>query len=80
MQQRRADRPFHEHRVQRHGEGLHLLGRVYEYFTSEFASNAGKRGGDFHTPKAVVELIVEMLEPVKGRLYQPCFGSGSFMV
>ncbi|MEM9798246.1 MAG: class I SAM-dependent DNA methyltransferase [Pseudomonadota bacterium] len=57
-----------------------LLGRVYEYFISEFASNEGKRGGDFHTPKAVVELIVEMLEPVKGRLYEPCFGSGSFMV
>ena len=57
-----------------------LLGRVYEYFISEFASSEGKRGGDFHTPKAVVELIVEMLEPARGRLYEPCFGSGSFMV
>ena len=57
-----------------------LIGRVYEYFISEFASNEGKRGGDFHTPKCMVELIVEMIEPLKGRLYEPCYGSGSFMV
>ncbi|TMM54112.1 type I restriction-modification system subunit M [Sulfitobacter sabulilitoris] len=57
-----------------------LVGRVYEYFISEFASNEGKRGGDFHTPKPVVELIVDMLEPLKGRLYEPCHGSGSFIV
>jgi len=57
-----------------------LIGRIYEYFISEFASNEGKRGGDFHTPKPVVELIVQMIEPVKGRLYEPCHGSGSFMV
>ena len=57
-----------------------LIGRIYEYFISEFASNEGKRGGDFHTPKPVVELIVDMIEPVKGRLYEPCHGSGSFMV
>ncbi|MZR14328.1 N-6 DNA methylase [Maritimibacter sp. DP07] len=57
-----------------------LIGRIYEYFISEFASNEGKRGGDFHTPKSVVEVIVDMIEPVKGRLYEPCHGSGSFMV
>ena len=57
-----------------------LIGRIYEYFISEFASNEGKRGGDFHTPKPIVELIVTMIEPVKGRLYEPCHGSGSFMV
>ncbi|MGX9853905.1 N-6 DNA methylase [Limimaricola variabilis] len=57
-----------------------LIGRIYEYFISEFASNEGKRGGDFHTPKSVVELIVDMIEPLKGRLYEPCHGSGSFMV
>lgn len=52
-----------------------LIGRIYEYFISEFASSEGKRGGDFHTPKPVVELIVQMIEPVKGRLYEPCHGS-----
>lgn len=57
-----------------------LIGRIYEYFISEFASNEGKRGGDFHTPKPVVELIVDMIEPLKGRMYEPCCGSGSFMV
>lgn len=57
-----------------------LIGRIYEYFISEFASNEGKRGGDFHTPKPVVELIVQMIEPAKGRLYEPCLGSGSFLV
>lgn len=57
-----------------------LIGRIYEYFISEFASNEGKRGGEFHTPKPVVELIVDMIEPLKGRLYEPCHGTGSFMV
>ena len=57
-----------------------LIGRIYEYFISEFASSEGKRGGDFHTPKPVVELIVQMIEPTRGRLYEPCYGSGSFMV
>ncbi len=57
-----------------------LIGRIYEYFISEFASNEGKRGGDFHTPKPIVELIVEMLEPLKGRLYEPCHGTASFVV
>ena len=57
-----------------------LIGRVYEYFISEFDSSEGKRGGDFHTPKSVVGLIVEMLEPLRGRLYEPCHGSGSFIV
>lgn len=57
-----------------------LIGRVYEYFIGEFASSEGKRGGEFHTPKPVVELLVEMIEPMKGRLYEPCYGTGSFFV
>lgn len=47
-----------------------LIGRVYEYFIGEFASSEGKRGGEFHTPKPVVELLVEMIEPMNGRLYR----------
>ena len=57
-----------------------LIGRVYEYFIGEFASSEGKRGGEFHTPKCVVELIVEMIEPTRGRVYDPCYGTGSFFV
>lgn len=57
-----------------------LIGRVYEYCISSFASSEGKRGGEFHTPKPVVELLVEMIEPLEGRLYEPCYGTGSFFV
>src|SRR5690606_9301930 len=57
-----------------------LIGRVYEYFIGEFASSEGKRGGEFHTPKPVVELLVEMIEPMNGRLYEPCCGTGSFFI
>ncbi|RKG68589.1 SAM-dependent DNA methyltransferase [Corallococcus sp. CA054B] len=52
------------------------LGRVYEYFLSRFAGAEGKAGGDFYTPKSVVRLLVEILEPYKGRIYDPCCGSG----
>ncbi len=57
-----------------------ILGRVYEYFLGEFASAEGKKGGQFYTPKSVVRLLVEMLEPYKGRVYDPCCGSGGMFV
>lgn len=57
-----------------------LLGRVYEYFLSMFASAEGKRGGQFYTPTCVVKLLVEMLAPYKGRVYDPACGSGGMFV
>src|SRR6266436_5250525 len=57
-----------------------LLGRVYEYFLSRFASAEGKKGGQFYTPQGVVRLLVEMLAPYKGRVYDPCCGSGGMFV
>src|SRR5437899_7294861 len=53
-----------------------ILGRVYEYFLSQFASAEGKKGGQFYTPSRVVRVLVEMLAPYKGRVYDPCCGSG----
>ncbi|PYJ23824.1 MAG: N-6 DNA methylase [Verrucomicrobia bacterium] len=57
-----------------------ILGRVYEYFLSRFASAEGKKGGQFYTPQSVVRLLVEMLAPYKGRIYDPCCGSGGMFV
>lgn len=57
-----------------------VLGRVYEYFLSKFASAEGKNGGEFYTPSSVVRLLVEMLQPYKGRIYDPCCGSGGMFV
>ena len=57
-----------------------ILGRVYEYFLSQFASAEGKKGGQFYTPRCVVQLLVEMLSPYKGRVYDPCCGSGCMFV
>ena len=57
-----------------------ILGRVYEYFLSKFASAEGKNGGEFYTPQSVVKLLVEMIEPFKGRIYDPCCGSGGMFV
>lgn len=57
-----------------------ILGRVYEYFLGSFAGSEGKRGGEFYTPRSVVQLLVEMLEPYKGRVYDPCCGSGGMFV
>ena len=57
-----------------------ILGRVYEYFLGGFAGAEGKRGGEFYTPRSVVRLLVEMLEPYKGRVYDPCCGSGGMFV
>lgn len=57
-----------------------ILGRVYEYFLAQFAEKEGKGGGEFYTPQCVVRLLVEMLEPFKGRVYDPCCGSGGMFV
>ncbi|MDR3047845.1 MAG: N-6 DNA methylase [Bacteroidales bacterium] len=57
-----------------------VLGHVFEYFLGEFALAEGKQGGQFYTPRSVVELLVEMLEPYKGRVFDPCCGSGGMFV
>ncbi len=57
-----------------------LLGRVFEYFLGEFALAEGKKGGQFYTPGSVVKLLVEMLEPYEGRVFDPCCGSGGMFV
>lgn len=57
-----------------------ILGHVFEYFLGQFALAEGKKGGQFYTPKSVVELLVEMLEPYKGRVFDPCCGSGGMFV
>lgn len=57
-----------------------LLGEVYEYFLAKFASAEGRRGGEFYTPASVVRVIVEMLQPRRGRVYDPCCGSGGMFV
>src|SRR5207247_11252439 len=57
-----------------------VLGRVYEYFLGQFADAEGKKGGQFYTPRSIVGLLVEMLEPYKGRIFDPCCGSGGMFV
>ena len=57
-----------------------VLGRIYEYFLSRFANAEGKKGGEFYTPRCVVKLLVEMLEPYRGRVYDPCCGSSGMFV
>jgi type I restriction enzyme M protein len=57
-----------------------VLGRVYEYFLSQFASAEGKKGGEFYTPRCIVKLLVEMIEPYRGRVYDPCCGSSGMFV
>jgi type I restriction enzyme M protein len=57
-----------------------ILGRAYEYFLGQFASAEGKKGGEFYTPRCVVRLLVEMIEPYKGRVYDPCCGSSGMFV
>jgi len=66
-----------------HHKSLHakdILGHVYEYFLGQFALAEGKKGGQYFTPKAIVTLIVEMLQPYQGRVYDPAMGSGGFFV
>ncbi|MCB1150682.1 N-6 DNA methylase, partial [bacterium] len=65
--------------AEEHG-GKDILGRVYEYFLGRFAGAEGKGGGEFYTPESVVRVMVEMLEPYKGRVYDPCCGSGGMFV
>jgi len=57
-----------------------ILGRVHEYFLGRFAAAEGKGGGEFYTPRCVVRLLVQMIEPYKGRVYDPCCGSGGMFV
>ena len=61
-------------------QSLDVLGRVYEYFLGQFASAEGKLGGEFYTPRSVVQLLVEILEPFNGRVYDPACGSGGMFV
>ena len=62
------------------GAARDVLGEVYEYFLEKFARAEGKRGGEFYTPSSVVRLLVEILEPFQGRVYDPCCGSGGMFV
>lgn len=64
----------------KHAKQSDILGRVYEYFLNEFASQEGKKGGEFYTPRSIVRTLVEMIEPYKGRIYDPCCGSGGMFV
>ncbi|NMU69216.1 SAM-dependent DNA methyltransferase, partial [Vibrio parahaemolyticus] len=57
-----------------------ILGHIYEYFLGQFALAEGKKGGQFYTPASIVSLIVEMIEPFEGRVYDPAMGSGGFFV
>jgi type I restriction enzyme M protein len=63
-----------------HARARDILGRVYEYFLGKFAAAEGKLGGEFFTPRSVVRLLVEMIEPYEGRVYDPCCGSGGMFV
>ena len=57
-----------------------VLGRVYEYFLGQFADAEGKKGGQFYTPRSIVQLLVAMIEPFKGRIFDPCCGSGGMFI
>lgn len=73
---------FNSARFSRQGDqkARDLMGEVYEYFLEKFARAEGKRGGEFFTPRSVVRVIVEVLEPKQGRVYDPCCGSGGMFV
>ena len=78
-----SDTSFHN--PEHNGQNLDLhskdiLGHVYEYFLGQFALAEGKKGGQYYTPKSIVNLIIEMLEPYKGRVYDPAMGAGGFFV
>jgi len=62
------------------GRKKDLLGRVYEYFLGQFAAAEGKKGGQFYTPMSIVKILVEMIEPYRGRVFDPCCGSGGMFV
>ena len=63
-----------------HGKSKDILGRAYQYCLAKFAENEGKRAGEFYTPSSVVRALVEILQPYKGRVYDPCCGSGGMFV
>jgi type I restriction enzyme M protein len=71
---------FDTARFSRRGGARDLMGEVYEYFLANFARAEGRRGGEFFTPPSVVRVIVEVLEPSSGRVYDPCCGSGGMFV
>ncbi len=64
----------------RESKSKDILGRVYEYFLGQFANAEGKKGGQFYTPRSIVKVLVEMIEPYSGRIYDPCCGSGGMFV
>src|SRR3989344_1648682 len=64
----------------RESKSKDLLGRVYEYFLGQFSDAEGKKGGQFYTPRCIVKLLVEMIEPYKGRIFDPACGSGGMFV
>lgn len=66
--------------LKENGQDFDFLGRIYEFFLAEFAGKEGKRGGDFYTPPSIVQTLVEMIEPLHGRVYDPCCGTGGFFV
>ncbi|MDE6182552.1 MAG: type I restriction-modification system subunit M, partial [Eubacteriales bacterium] len=68
------------HNIKIESEDKDILGRTYEYCLSQFAEQEGKKGGEFYTPTCIVETIVEILKPYKGRVYDPCCGSGGMFV
>ena len=57
-----------------------VLGQVYEYFLEQFAIAEGRKGGEFYTPRSVVRLLVEMIEPYQGRVFDPCCGSAGMFI
>ena len=65
---------------EKENESQDILGRVYEYFLGKFAQKEGKGGGEFFTPSSIVRLLVAMIEPFKGRVYDPCCGSSGMFV
>ncbi len=65
---------------QKENRSKDILGRVYEYFLGQFADAEGKKGGQFYTPRSIVQLLVSMIEPFNGRVYDPCCGSGGMFV
>ncbi|MBU1222143.1 type I restriction-modification system subunit M [Myxococcota bacterium] len=78
-----SDTSFSNPEIDGHKLELHskdILGHVYEYFLGQFALAEGKQGGQYYTPKSIVTLIVEMLEPYRGRVFDPAMGSGGFFV
>ena len=76
----RDERPRSSEESKTSYRSVDILGRVYEYFLTRFASAEGKNGGQFYTPSCVVRCLVEMLAPYKGRIYDPCCGSGGMFV